>query len=202
MALPHHYIIALISPGGRLGQFHFALLAVLIAFTHLYIYSKMGEMPKNQPWNMYSIALLMLIWCKFCILSRRMHDTGSNGFIAVPVLLVAVILYLFIIDPSMAAGFSDGPSNSKAEGFMKHGMRLPRALFIAVFLYCIRAQGESGPNGYGPEFGDGGDDISAAQDALDKKRDSTVAVHSFKRINSDDDKGWGQRRRASGFGRR
>lgn len=201
MALPHHYLIALISPGGRLGQFHFAFLAVLIAFAHIYLYAKMGGMPKDQPWNIYSISIFLLIWCKFCILSRRLHDTGSNGIIAVPVLLIAVIAYLCLIDPSIV-GLNDGPKDPNVEYLLKQGMRLPRALFIAVFLYCIRAQGESGPNGYGPEFGDSGDDISSAQDALDKKRDSTVPVHSFKRINSDDNKGWGHRRRPAGFGRR
>ncbi len=201
MALPHHYLIALVSPGGRLGQFHFALLAVLIAFAHIYLYSQMATMPKDQPWNIYSISILLLIWCKFCILSRRLHDTGSNGFIAVPVLLIAVILYLLVIDPSMA-GFNDGPKDPNVENLMKQGMRIPRALFIAVFLYCIRAQGESGPNGYGPEFGDNGDGISAAQNAVDKKRDSTVAVHSFKRFKNKDADGWGERRRPAGFGRR
>ena len=201
MALPHHYLIALVSPGGRLGQFHFALLAVLIAFAHIYLYSQMGTMPKDQPWNIYSISILLLIWCKFCILSRRLHDTGSNGFIAVPVLVIAVILYLLVIDPSIA-GFKDGPKDPNAEYLMKQGMRIPRALFIAVFLYCIRAQGESGPNGYGPEFGDNGDGISAAQNAVDKRRDSTVAVHSFKKIKNKDASGWGERRRPAGFGRR
>ena len=158
MALPHHYLFALISPGGRLGQFHFAFLAVLIAFAHIYLYSQMGGMPKDQPWNMYSIALLLLIWCKFCILSRRLHDTGSNGFIAVPVLLIAVVLYLCIIDPSITG--PDLSQDPNAQYLLKQGMRIPRALFIAVFLYCIRAQGEAGPNGYGPEFGDSGDDRS------------------------------------------
>ena len=37
MALPQHYLLALISPFGRLDQFHFALLACVIAFAHLYI---------------------------------------------------------------------------------------------------------------------------------------------------------------------
>lgn len=200
MALPHHYLIALISPGGRLGQFHFAFLAVLIAFAHLYVFSQMQHMPKDQAWNIYSVSLLLLIWCKFCILSRRLHDTGSNGFLAVPVLLIVVVLYLCIIDPSFA-----GPQEShdpNVQYLLKQGMRIPRALFIAVFLYCIRAGGESGPNGFGPEFGDSGDDISAAQNVLDKKRDSTMPVHSFKKFKADDNRGWGHRRRPAGFGRR
>ncbi|MGI9476976.1 MAG: DUF805 domain-containing protein [Hyphomicrobiaceae bacterium] len=202
MAMPQHYLIALISPGGRLGQFHFALLAVLIAFAHIYLYFKMGAMPKDQPWNIYSISILLLIWCKFCILSRRMHDTGSNGLIAVPVLIIAIACYLLVIDPSVAGIEKGAPRDPNVDYLIKHAMKVPRAIFIAVFIYCIRAGGESGPNGYGPEFGDSGDGVSAAQDALDKKRDSTVAVHSFKRIKSDDDKGWGQRKRPAGFGRR
>jgi uncharacterized membrane protein YhaH (DUF805 family) len=198
MALPHHYIFALINPNGRLGQFHFAFLAILIAFVHLYIAYQMQGMPAKEPWNVYSIAILMLLWCKFCILSRRLHDTGSNGFIAVPVLIASVVLYLIIIDPSFVG--STDELHPKLQMIMKQGMRIPRALFIAVFIYCIRAQGEAGPNGYGPEFGDSGD-LSAAQGALDKRKDGTMPVHSFKKIKKNDN-GWGERKRPSGFGRR
>lgn len=199
MALPHHYLFALISPGGRLGQFHFALLAVLIAFAHLYIFGAMQDMPKDQPWNIYSIALLALVWCKFCILSRRLHDTGSNGFIAIPVLLVAVAFYLYVIDPNIYG--SEELISEDLQAVLSQGMRVPRVLFIAVFLYCIRAGGEAGPNGFGPEFGDSDDGVTGAKSALDKKRDTTMPVHSFKKMDQDPN-GWGKRRRPSGFGRR
>lgn len=198
MALPQHYLMALISPGGRLGQFPFAFLAVVIAFAHLYIYSQMLAMPKDQPWNIYSVSILLLIWCKFCILSRRLHDTGSNGFWAIPVLLVAVMTYLYIIDPSVV-----GPKESidpQLQSILNQGMRIPRVLFIAIFVYCVRAGGETGPNGYGPEFGDDGD-MRAAHGALDRQHDGTMPVHSFKKIGKADT-GWGERKRPSGFGRR
>jgi uncharacterized membrane protein YhaH (DUF805 family) len=199
MALPQHYLIALLTPNGRLGQFHFALLAVVIAFAHIYAYMQMAYMPEDEPWNIYSISLLLLIWCKFCILSRRLHDTGSNGFIAVPVLIIATILYLCLIDPSFA-----GPpelQHPKIQIVLKQGMRIPRALFIAVFLYCIRAQGEEGPNGYGPEFGEQAD-TGGANAVLDKKKDATMPVHSFRKFNDKDESGWGKRKRPAGFGRR
>jgi uncharacterized membrane protein YhaH (DUF805 family) len=197
MALPQHYLIALVSPFGRLGQFHFALLACAIGFTHLWIYAKQQAMPKDEPWNLFSITLLLLIWCKFCIISRRLHDTGSNGLIAVPVLPLAVFAYLFVIDPKMAgaetvAGWSF---------FLEHAMSFARTLFIAVFMYCIRAGGQLGPNGYGPEFGDSGDPVVAASVSLDRKRDSTVPQHRYTVVR-ENDSGWGQRRRPAGFGRR
>ena len=199
MALPQHYLFALISPFGRLGQFHFALLACVIAFAHLYIYAKMQGIPEDQPWNVYSVALLVLVWCKFCIISRRLHDTGSNGLIAVPVLLLAVIIYLYVIDPSMAG--SQALIDPNMKWLLDQGMSVPRAIFIAAFMYCIRAGGESGPNAYGPEFGDTGDGISATQATLDKERDSTIPQHGYK-IFREKDTGWGERRRPAGFGRR
>lgn len=198
MALPHHYLIALISPSGRLGQFPFAFLAVVIAFAHLYIYAKLPHIPGANTWNAYSVTLLALVWCKFCIVSRRLHDTGSNGLIMVPVLIVAAISFTFVIDPSLL-----GPKHTMDPGLsalLQQGMRLPRALFIAVFLYCVRAGGETGPNGYGPEFGDEGD-MSGAEAALDGKRATTMPVHTFKRIKADES-GWGARKRPNGFGRR
>jgi uncharacterized membrane protein YhaH (DUF805 family) len=199
MALPHHYLLALISPFGRLGQAHFALLACLIAFAHLYIYAKMAGMPSDEPWNVYSIALLVMIWCKFCILSRRLHDTGSNGLIAIPVLLISVGLYLYIIDPSIAGDAAN--LDAGTQWVLEQGMRVPRALFIAAFIYCIRAGGETGPNAYGPEFGDSGDVVEGARASLDKKQDSTMPQHGYK-IFREEDSGWGQRRRPTGFGRR
>lgn len=199
MALPQHYLLALISPFGRLGQFHFALLACLIAFAHLYIYAKMAGMPSDQPWNVYSVALLVLIWSKFCIISRRLHDTGSNGLIAIPVLLIAVALYLYIIDPSIAGDRANLDATTLY--VLEHGMTLPRAVFIAAFLYCIRAGGETGPNAYGPEFGESGDAVEGARASLDKKRDSTMPQHGYK-VFREADTGWGQRRRPAGFGRR
>ena len=199
MALPQHYLIALVSPFGRLGQFHFATLACVIAFAHLWIYAQQQGMPKDEPWNAFSIALLMLIWCKFCIISRRLHDTGSNGLIAVPVLLLAIFAYLLVIDPSIAG--RDIRKDSSFGFFMQHGMSFARTLFIAIFMYCIRAGGESGPNAYGPEFGDTGDAVEGARASLDRKRDTTIPAHHYKVVR-EKNSGWSERRRPAGFGRR
>lgn len=199
MVLPHYYLIALVSPFGRLGQFHFAVLACVLGFAHLYIYAQMTYMPQGEPWNIYTIALFGMLWMKFCILSRRLHDTGSNGLIAVPVLIIAAIVYLCLVDPNLA-----GPKELRGmlgDFIVDQGMRIPRALFIAVFIYCIRAPSETGPNAYGPEFGDT-DDNSAAAGALDKVQAANGPNHTFKRFNSDKDTGWAERRRPKGFGRR
>ena len=166
----------------------------------MYLYAQMLHMPDDQAWNVYSIALLGLIWCKFCIISRRLHDTGSNGFIAVPLLLIVTVIYLCLIDPNIA-----GPKelqDESVQALLAQGMRLPRVLLIVCFLYCIRAGGESGPNGFGPEFGDSADDMSKAGKAIDGSYDSTLPVHSFKKLGKDDDNGWGRRKRPAGFGRR
>jgi len=114
-----------------------------------------------------------------------------------PLLPLAVFAYLFVIDPKMAgaetvAGWSF---------FLEHAMSFARTLFIAVFMYCIRAGGQLGPNGYGPEFGDSGDPVVAASVSLDRKRDSTVPQHRYTVVR-ENDSGWGQRRRPAGFGRR
>jgi hypothetical protein len=38
-------------------------------------------------------------------------------------------------------------------------MRIPRALFIAALISCIRAPSETGPNAYGPEVGETDDTV-------------------------------------------
>ena len=203
MVLPHYYLIALINPMGRLGQFHFATLACVLAFAHIYIYAQLTYERPLEPWNFYTTCLFGMLWMKFCILSRRLHDTGSNGLIVVPVLLAAAICYLLVIDPDFA-----GPEAFRGpigQFIIDQGMRIPRLLFIAIFMYCIRAQGEAGENAYGPVFGDmRAEDVPArnANAKLDNLQYANDPQNNFQRFSSEQEKGWGQRRRPGGFGRR
>ena len=199
MVMPQYYLLALVSPFGRLGQFHFAVLACVLAFAHLYIYGQMAHESSGSPWNIYTIILFGLLWCKFCILSRRLHDTGSNGLIAVPVLLISAIVYICVVDPELA-----GPKELRGmlgDFIVDQGMRIPRLLFMAVFIYCIRAMGEEGENAYGPEFGMLPDSRGPGA-AMDQMEAANGPNNGFKRYNSATSKEWGQRRRPNGFGRR
>ena len=186
---------------GRLNQFGFALLAIGLAFGHIWVYAQLKYHPDLTGWNAYTITLLVLLWMKFCIISRRMHDTGSSGFVLVPVLVVLAGLYVVIIDPETM-----GPSaldSDAAKFVMQHGMRLPRVLLIAIFIYCIRSPGEAGPNGYGPEFGDSDDGTKRASDMKGGNRLGNEPVHSYTRLQvPGSGPQWSERQRPKGFGRR
>jgi uncharacterized membrane protein YhaH (DUF805 family) len=200
MALPQHYLMALLTPFGRINQVGFAQLAILLGFMHLWVYYQL-QLNQNLPaWNPYSIMLMAMLWMKFCILSRRMHDTGSAGFILVPILLLTAGLYLCAIDPeSMGAQSWNSP---ELNYLLEHGMRIPRALLIAMFVYCVRVQGESGPNAYGPEFGETDDD----RPLKDKKGFISLGTqpkHAYGLVlPKSTGKPWGERKRPKGFGRR
>lgn len=200
MALPHHYLLALVSPFGRINQLGFAILAIVLGFAHIYVYAQLKFQPWLPAWNGYTLLLFCMLWMKFCILSRRLHDTGSNGFFLVPLLLVTAFLYLVAIDP-VGMGVPQIKSGV-FQYFVQQGIGLPRALLIAVFLYCIRAQGESGPNGYGPEFGE--KDDNRARSTSGERFAGDVPQHSYGTVGGSGatDAGWSQRRRPQGFGRR
>ena len=200
MALPQHFLIALVSPFGRINQFGFAILAIVLGFAHIYIYAQLKFQPGLPMWNGYTITLFVMLWMKFCILSRRLHDTGSNGMFLVPVLFVTAFLYLVAIDP-IGMGMAHVKSGV-FQYFVEQGIGLPRALLIAVFLYCIRAQGESGPNGYGPEFGQSADDAGGR--SSDAHYGGNVPQHAYGAIGGGQpaSSGWSERRRPQGFGRR
>lgn len=197
MALPQHYLMALLTPFGRINQVGFAMLAIALAFAHLWAYFQLKMNPDLDVWNQYTIMLFAMLWMKFCILSRRMHDTCSSGFFLVPVLFLTAILYLCAIDPSSMG--AEGIESPTFKYFLDQGMRIPRALLIASFIYCIRAQGEAGPNGYGPEFGDTLDKGPSDKNAPM----SNQPQHAFRTAGRQPARGsWGERKRPAGFGRR
>lgn len=208
MALPQHYLAALITPNGRLSQFAFALLAVVLAFANVWIYGQIRYNPQSAVWNPYTIALFVMIWMKFCIMSRRMHDTGSAGLILVPTLFLAVFAFLCAIDRDMLG--ADFGRDAGTALIVEHGTKIVRTLFIMIFLYLVRAGGEEGENAYGPEFGDGPafrmpfsgtDEVKSAAATMDKLQGYQFAQHSYRRVGGPAAPQWGQRKR-SGFGRR
>jgi uncharacterized membrane protein YhaH (DUF805 family) len=148
---PLNYIFALITPSGRISQFPFAILVVGLAFANLWVYNEAVH-AKNGLGETYMAVLFALIWMKFCIMSRRMHDTGSTGAILVPFLLISIAIFLMSYDPSLV-----GATREAADKFsmvIEHGTKGVRVLFVAILLYLLRAPSESGPNAYGPEWGE------------------------------------------------
>ncbi|MEO1695482.1 MAG: hypothetical protein AAFR55_09620, partial [Pseudomonadota bacterium] len=78
-------------------------------------------------------------------------------------------------------------------------MRMLRMLYVALFLYGIRAAGEDGPNAYGLEFGEVAD-RDADMPLASSKMKAHQPVHRFGQVNKKAP-AWGQRKR-TGFGRR
>ena len=114
------------SSAGRLarGPFIVAVL-VLIAIAALYE-SLMGPtLHWLTGWLMYPL----LIFCAACILSKRLHDRGRNGWIAALVILALIAVW------SAPSGFFDFP-------------------FWLVLIWAIVElgvlSGEQGANRYGP----------------------------------------------------
>ena len=114
------------SSAGRLARGPFIVAAlVLIAVAALYE-SLMGPtLHWLTGWLMYPL----LIFCAACILSKRLHDRGRNGWIAALVILALIAVW------SAPSGFFDFP-------------------FWLVLIWAIVElgvlSGEQGANRYGP----------------------------------------------------
>lgn len=195
MAPITQYFVALISPLGRISQVPFAFLSIVLAVLHIWVFGLISEIEGPIDWHPYTFLLFVLVWMQFCVLTRRMRDCGDSGFWLVPA--------LFIVVAVMATVLNGDVSDSQATLFQmveRWGMRFVRLLYIALFIYCIRAAGEEGPNAYGPEFGD------VDENRVSARKPSSQAggqqpVMSFERAKPAA-KQWGQRKAPAGFGRR
>lgn len=210
--MPHHYILALLSPRGRLSQFAFAGLAMGLFFVNYYCWHKISVGAQASAYGPYTVAMLIAMWSTFCIFSRRLHDLGSSGIMMVPLLLLSVYAFLVILDPDMFG--IDSNKWGKLAAFSDHGVRLVRGIVIAAFIYCVKAGGESGTNAYGPEFGDS-EDKAPERDPADEPVRFQRGIPADQRTHLGERRKGGEperramprglhadRRRAQGFGRR
>lgn len=210
--MPHHYLFALLTPRGRLSQFAFAGLAMVLFFVNYYCWYKITNGAQPSPYGPYTVALMIAMWSTFCIFSRRLHDVGSSGIWLIPLFIAAVCAFMTSLDPELFG--IDSGYWGKLEGFADHGIRIVRAIVIAAFVYCVRAGGEAGTNAFGPEFGESEDKDPERDPAdqpvrfqrgipvdqrthLGERRQSGVADRRAvpRGLRTD-------RRQASGFGRR
>jgi len=157
--MPQQYLAALFIPAGRISQAPFALLCIVLAFGNIWVYAQAKRGGASS--DIYMTVLLVLIWMKFCIMSRRMHDTGKSGAILVPILIFAMVAFLLSYDQGAMRTVGRGYSDYSL--YLSHGTKIVRALFIAVFIYLIRAPSDDGTNAYGPEWDDIPDEAPKAR---------------------------------------
>jgi uncharacterized membrane protein YhaH (DUF805 family) len=197
---PLNYIKALISPAGRLDPVSFAFLSIVLAIGHLYVFAQISYQGTGLAWNPYTISLFVMLWMQFCILTRRSKDTGSSGAIYLPVFLLAFVLFLIAIDPE---GIWPDIEESGMGGYVtEYGVKFMRALYVALFIYGIRAPGMDGENAYGPEFGELRDEDARAR--ADKRRGVKAGGGKGEQVTvrAKAPKGFKPRQRPAGFGRR
>ncbi len=196
--MPQHYLFAVFSPLGRLSPLPFAFMVGVLSFTQIYLVGQMSWYGALEGWDGYATALAITFWMTFCIFSRRLRDTGSSGMIMVPVFFAALGVLTLSTDPE--SPLYQVLDNPIVVLWGDIGLRLASALYLAIVIYCAKAQGEEGPNAYGPAFGESRDTITR-KPAFDDQRYSQEPVHAYIRPGEREIT-WGKRSRPTGFGRR
>lgn len=115
-----------LSAEGRLGRREFLVSAlVLLAVAVLYDAVSAGPLQWITGWLVWPL----LVWTGACLLARRLHDRGRNGWLAALVLVALVAVW------PQPSGFLDFP-------------------FVLVLVWAVVElgvlPGEGGVNRYGP----------------------------------------------------
>lgn len=99
--MPHHALLALLTPWGRLPQFTFAALAMGLFIACYILWSMVSARAGHDPFGTPTFALFAVMWMLFCIFTRRFRDLGSSGALMLPVFILASVAVLAKLDPTV-----------------------------------------------------------------------------------------------------
>lgn len=146
------YILAMVTPWGRLPQFSYGVLALLTLAAHfaisLYVSANIEELPA---YNLYAMSELALLWVMFSLMSRRFHDSGDPAVFLFPLLICTIAAYLVALDHAklMVSVFEEDRESAQMYGLLK---AMFQACGLALALFAMKNSGDSHANAYGPEF--------------------------------------------------
>lgn len=143
------YIIALLSPGGRINRYGFIVLYLpvlgALAWLHSILCTVTGD--DYHVWRL--AAYFALLWSQYCLVSRRFQDNGISGLLFLPIYIVIAGAFLAEIDPSIPNSFGD---EQTWLGYADMTRDIAKGVFGAMWIYFLISSGESDYNGYGAPF--------------------------------------------------
>jgi uncharacterized membrane protein YhaH (DUF805 family) len=144
--------VALLTPWGRLSAVPFAVMAIALIAAHgfiqLHLTAAGDDLP---PYNSWSMSYFAIMWVLFCIMSRRFHDAGKTALFLVPLLAAAFASYLYVFD-NLHFADSDFAEDRAILAWAEHLQIIVRFAVLGTLGYAAVQSGDTGDNGFGPEF--------------------------------------------------
>ncbi|MGL4395272.1 MAG: DUF805 domain-containing protein [Hyphomicrobium sp.] len=144
---------ALLTPWGRISALPYAALSLLVVTVHVALKVRLAISFEDLPvYNPLATALIWLIWVQFCLVSRRLHDSGVNGFILLPLAVIAAAVYLNQFE---TAKLFDSDFLEERQLAERAALWVKAVELIGIVLmgYAAIRAGEEGSNVYGLPFG-------------------------------------------------
>jgi uncharacterized membrane protein YhaH (DUF805 family) len=155
VAALRNILLALVTPWGRLSQFPFIVLVVLLLCVHaglqFYLSANIEEL---QPYNAFSMAQICILWMMFSILSRRFHDSGNAALFLVPYFACTFAAYLFAID-NWKLAVSPFEDDHETAAWFERIRVVFQLIGLGIIIFAFKDGGDTGANAYGPEWGGG-----------------------------------------------
>ncbi len=153
------YLLALLTPSGRLPRMPYIAMSFVLIFAHAAVWRLLDAREDGDAYGLLGGSLFFIMWMQFCVVSRRMHDVGRTNQMAVGLFMVAFITYLACLDPNLLS--KDEEAQEFWGGIITIVAQVARIAWMFIAVELFRQDGESGSNMFGPEFGSAG--INAAK---------------------------------------
>lgn len=143
---------ALFTPGGRLPPLHYAVLCLIAVAAQMTIQIHLNAHADDYPaYNPYSTAMLAFLWVDFCLLSRRLHDSGRAALYLLPLLFLTFAAYVAHLNNMSLIDSAYDEDRDLA--IWSERMRILAQIVWQVFaIAAVVRPGDNGTNGFGPPF--------------------------------------------------
>jgi uncharacterized membrane protein YhaH (DUF805 family) len=159
------YLSAPFSPLGRLSLA--AYWALSAPPTLMIIGIRWYVKTTDEPSTALSATVLLLMWMQFCLLCRRLQDSGIPGLVLLPFVGFSTFLLLFDLDPYLLGENVEAVKLAWSTIFK---IAIISTLFTACgWLFALFSVGDPDENDFGPPFRETVD--SLRQKRTDKIRD-------------------------------
>lgn len=156
------YGSALLTPTGRLPRSPFVVLVAICGMIFMVLQVRVGKSPATA-WGIEIVLMLALMWCMYCLVSRRMHDLGKGSAVALVLLLVAAATFLATIDPRFLGETKS--AQAAASTALEAAWSGAQFFFGFIVFKLFRLEGDAGQNAFGLPYDAGSRVLPAASAA-------------------------------------